>query len=146
MRDCRSVYKLYPQIPGTVSPEFTKLRRRRNVPPAPEAVSDEIWVLTWLDRTQRDVLAVRPRDDPRNPDTGVFSTRSQDRPNPIGLHRIASYPSTVCASASVISRRSERPSSTSSQSSLAAAEPDAPSHAQSQLSRAGRSTSVVHPD
>jgi tRNA-Thr(GGU) m(6)t(6)A37 methyltransferase TsaA len=45
-------------------------------------------VLTWLDRAQRDVLAVRPRDDPRNPETGVFSTRSQDRPNPIGLHRV----------------------------------------------------------
>jgi tRNA (Thr-GGU) A37 N-methylase len=34
------------------------------------------------------VLAVHPRDDPRNPLTGVFSTRSQDRPNPIGLHRV----------------------------------------------------------
>jgi tRNA-Thr(GGU) m(6)t(6)A37 methyltransferase TsaA len=52
------------------------------------AVGDEVWVLTWLDRAQRDVLAVRPRDDPRNPVTGVFSTRSQDRPNPIGLHRV----------------------------------------------------------
>jgi len=52
------------------------------------AVGDEIWLLTWLDRAQRDVLAVRPRDDPRNPVTGVFSTRSQDRPNPIGLHRV----------------------------------------------------------
>jgi tRNA-methyltransferase O len=36
----------------------------------------------------RDVLAVHPRDDERNPETGVFSTRSQDRPNPIGLHRV----------------------------------------------------------
>jgi tRNA (Thr-GGU) A37 N-methylase len=34
------------------------------------------------------VLAVHPRDDERNPETGVFSTRSQDRPNPIGLHRV----------------------------------------------------------
>lgn len=51
------------------------------------AVGDEIWVFTWLDRAQRDVLAVHPRDDPRNPVKGVFSTRSQDRPNPIGLHR-----------------------------------------------------------
>ena len=34
------------------------------------------------------IVAVRPRDDPRNPVTGVFSTRSQDRPNPIGLHRV----------------------------------------------------------
>jgi tRNA-Thr(GGU) m(6)t(6)A37 methyltransferase TsaA len=49
---------------------------------------DEILVLTWLDRADRDVLRVRPRDDPRNPERGVFSTRSADRPNPIGLHRV----------------------------------------------------------
>jgi tRNA-Thr(GGU) m(6)t(6)A37 methyltransferase TsaA len=48
----------------------------------------EIIVLTWLDRADRDVLVTRPRDDPRNPLTGVFSTRSPDRPNPIGLHRV----------------------------------------------------------
>jgi tRNA-Thr(GGU) m(6)t(6)A37 methyltransferase TsaA len=52
------------------------------------AVGAEVFVLTWLHRAQRDVLAVHPRDDPRNPETGVFSTRSQDRPNPIGLHRV----------------------------------------------------------
>ena len=49
---------------------------------------DEVIVLTWLDRARRDVLRVRPRDDPRNPLTGVFSTRSADRPNPIGLHEV----------------------------------------------------------
>ena len=49
---------------------------------------DEIIVLTWLDRADRDVLRVRPRDDAANPMTGVFSTRSADRPNPIGLHRV----------------------------------------------------------
>jgi tRNA-Thr(GGU) m(6)t(6)A37 methyltransferase TsaA len=48
----------------------------------------EIIVLTWLDRADRDVLVTRPRDDPRNPLTGVFSTRSPDRPNPVGLHRV----------------------------------------------------------
>ena len=48
----------------------------------------EILVLTWLDRARRDVLAVHPRGDSRNPLTGVFSTRSPDRPNPIGLHRV----------------------------------------------------------
>src|SRR5260370_776763 len=48
----------------------------------------EILVLTWLDRADREVLVARPRDDPRNPLTGVFSTRSPDRPNPIGLHRV----------------------------------------------------------
>ena len=52
------------------------------------AVGADIFVLTWLHKAQRDVLAVHPRDDPQNPETGVFSTRSQDRPNPIGLHRV----------------------------------------------------------
>ena len=51
-------------------------------------VGAEVFVLTWLHRARRDLLAVHPRDDPRNPETGVFSTRSQDRPNPIGLHRV----------------------------------------------------------
>jgi tRNA-Thr(GGU) m(6)t(6)A37 methyltransferase TsaA len=53
------------------------------------AVGAEVFVLTWLHQAQRHVLAVHPRDDPRNPETGVFSTRSQDRPNPIGLHRVS---------------------------------------------------------
>lgn len=48
---------------------------------------DEVLVLTWLDRARRDILVVHPRDDPANPETGVFSTRSADRPNPIGIHR-----------------------------------------------------------
>ena len=48
----------------------------------------EIIVLTWLDRAARDVLVTQPRDDPARPPTGVFSTRSPDRPNPIGLHRV----------------------------------------------------------
>ena len=52
------------------------------------AVGAEVFVLTWLHQARRDVLAVHPRDDPNNPETGVFSTRSQDRPNPIGLHRV----------------------------------------------------------
>jgi tRNA-Thr(GGU) m(6)t(6)A37 methyltransferase TsaA len=51
-------------------------------------VEDEILLLTWLDRAERDVLSVHPRDDVRNPLRGVFSTRSADRPNPIGLHRV----------------------------------------------------------
>jgi tRNA-Thr(GGU) m(6)t(6)A37 methyltransferase TsaA len=46
-----------------------------------------IWVLTWLHESRRTVLAVHPRGDPGNPLTGVFATRSPDRPNPIGLHR-----------------------------------------------------------
>jgi len=52
------------------------------------AVGDEVYVLTWLHQAQRDVLVVHPRGDPHNPETGVFSTRSPDRPNPVGLHRV----------------------------------------------------------
>ena len=52
------------------------------------AAGTEIIVLTWLDRAARDVLVTRPRDDPARPPLGVFSTRSPDRPNPIGLHRV----------------------------------------------------------
>jgi len=51
-------------------------------------VGDEIIVLTWLHETRRDVLRVHPRDDLNRPLTGVFATRSSDRPNPIGLHRV----------------------------------------------------------
>ena len=51
-------------------------------------VGSEVILLTWLDRARRDVLAVHPRGDQRRPMTGVFSTRSPDRPNPIGLHRV----------------------------------------------------------
>ena len=49
---------------------------------------DDILLLTWLHAGRRDVLEVRPRGDLRNPLTGVFATRSPDRPNPIGLHRV----------------------------------------------------------
>ncbi len=49
---------------------------------------DELLVLTWLHRARRDVLRVHPRSDPANPEQGVFNTRSPDRPNPIGLHRV----------------------------------------------------------
>jgi tRNA-Thr(GGU) m(6)t(6)A37 methyltransferase TsaA len=49
---------------------------------------DEVIVITWLDRARRDVLRVHPRDEPSRPQQGVFNTRSQDRPNPLGLHRV----------------------------------------------------------
>lgn len=49
----------------------------------------DVLVLTWLDRARRDVLVVHPRGDVTRPQTGVFSTRSPDRPNPIGLHRVS---------------------------------------------------------
>jgi len=49
---------------------------------------DRVIVITWLDRARRDVLRVHPRDDAARPLTGVFATRSPDRPNPIGLHPV----------------------------------------------------------
>jgi tRNA-Thr(GGU) m(6)t(6)A37 methyltransferase TsaA len=52
------------------------------------AAGDDLLVLTWLDRASRDVLRVRPRGDGARPEQGVFATRSPDRPNPIGLHRV----------------------------------------------------------
>ena len=51
-------------------------------------VGDELIVVTWLHEAQRDVLQVHPRDDASRPLTGVFATRSSDRPNPLGLHRV----------------------------------------------------------
>lgn len=51
-------------------------------------VGTDVILLTWLDRARRDVLAVHPRGDLDRPREGVFSTRSPDRPNPVGLHRV----------------------------------------------------------
>lgn len=52
-------------------------------------VGDELIVLTWLHLAERDVLQVHPRGDINRPLTGVFATRSPDRPNPVGLHRVS---------------------------------------------------------
>ena len=52
-------------------------------------IGDELIVLTWLHLAERDVLQVHPRGDANRPLTGVFATRSPDRPNPIGLHRVS---------------------------------------------------------
>ena len=49
---------------------------------------DEMILVTWLDRARRDVLTVHPRGDRTRPQEGVFTTRSPDRPNPIGLHDV----------------------------------------------------------
>jgi tRNA-Thr(GGU) m(6)t(6)A37 methyltransferase TsaA len=51
-------------------------------------IGDEVIVLTWLHQGRRDVLSVHPRGDTTRPRQGVFSTRSPDRPNPIGLHSV----------------------------------------------------------
>ena len=52
------------------------------------SVGDAIILITWLHHGRREVLQVRPGHDPSNPIRGVFATRSPDRPNPIGLHRV----------------------------------------------------------
>ncbi|HEU4382444.1 MAG TPA: tRNA (N6-threonylcarbamoyladenosine(37)-N6)-methyltransferase TrmO [Anaeromyxobacteraceae bacterium] len=52
------------------------------------APGDELMVISWLHRARRHVLRVHPRNDPRRPLTGVFATRSPDRPNPLGLHPV----------------------------------------------------------
>ena len=52
------------------------------------AVGDELMVITWLHHARRDILQVHPRGDETMPLAGVFATRSPDRPNPLGLHRV----------------------------------------------------------
>jgi tRNA-Thr(GGU) m(6)t(6)A37 methyltransferase TsaA len=52
------------------------------------SAGDEVIVITWLHESHRDVLKVHPRKDTNRPLTGVFATRSPDRPNPLGLHRV----------------------------------------------------------
>ena len=52
------------------------------------AAGDQLVVITWLHRADREVLEVHPRSDPAAPLSGVFATRSPDRPNPLGLHRV----------------------------------------------------------
>jgi tRNA-Thr(GGU) m(6)t(6)A37 methyltransferase TsaA len=63
----------------------------------------QLIVVTWLHEADRDVLQVHPMDDERIPLTGVFATRSSDRPNPIGLHRVTVAeirpPANVCVDA-----------------------------------------------
>ena len=64
-----------------VNPEFVRALSRI-------AAGDDIIVITWLHRADREVLEVHPRNDVGVPLTGVFATRSPDRPNPLGLHRV----------------------------------------------------------
>jgi L-fuculose-phosphate aldolase len=48
----------------------------------------EIVILTWLHQANRETLVTKPRNNPNVPDTGIFSTRSPDRPNPLGMHMV----------------------------------------------------------
>jgi tRNA-Thr(GGU) m(6)t(6)A37 methyltransferase TsaA len=70
-----------PEAVLEISPEFM---------PALEGVEvgDELILITWFHLSKRDVLRVHPRGDRSNPLAGVFATRSPDRPNPLGLHRV----------------------------------------------------------
>ena len=52
------------------------------------AVGDEMLLITWFHKSDRTVLKLHPRWDKTIPLTGVFATRSPDRPNPLGLHRV----------------------------------------------------------
>jgi tRNA-Thr(GGU) m(6)t(6)A37 methyltransferase TsaA len=49
---------------------------------------DQLIVLTWLHLSRRDELKTHPRDDLSRPETGVFSTCSPNRPNPVGVHPV----------------------------------------------------------
>ena len=51
-------------------------------------VGEDLILITWLHAARRDILQVHPRSDESRPLTGVFATRSPDRPNPLGLHRV----------------------------------------------------------
>jgi tRNA-Thr(GGU) m(6)t(6)A37 methyltransferase TsaA len=53
------------------------------------AVGHEIILITWFHKAQRHILKLHPRGDKNRPLTGVFATRSSDRPNPLGLHRVS---------------------------------------------------------
>ena len=66
------------------------LEVRPELAPALSGISagDDLLVVTWLHRADRSVLEVHPRDDPAAALAGVFATRSPDRPNPLGLHRV----------------------------------------------------------
>jgi tRNA-Thr(GGU) m(6)t(6)A37 methyltransferase TsaA len=70
-----------PEATLEIAPEFSSALRGI-------APGEEILVFTWLDRADRDALTVHPRGDVSRPELGVFATRSPDRPNPIGLHRV----------------------------------------------------------
>lgn len=80
LQDCpRQESEDAPEAIIEISPEFVE---------AMEDIKqgDEIILFTWLNKADRSVLKTRPRNDHKLPLTGVFSTRSPDRPNPIGIH------------------------------------------------------------
>ncbi|HLZ12980.1 MAG TPA: tRNA (N6-threonylcarbamoyladenosine(37)-N6)-methyltransferase TrmO [Candidatus Acidoferrum sp.] len=77
----RQGYLGAPEAWVEIAPRFRKCLER-------VAAGDEVILLTWLHQARRTVMKVHPGRDMNNPLTGVFGTRSPDRPNPIGLHRV----------------------------------------------------------
>ena len=77
----RQAFEGAPQAILEIDPAFAPALDR--VTPGTQLI-----VVTWLHEADRGVLRVHPMDDERIPLTGVFATRSSDRPNPIGLHRV----------------------------------------------------------
>lgn len=77
----RQAFEGAPEASLEIDPEFALALHR--VSPGMELI-----VVTWLHQADRSVLQTHPMDDERTPLTGVFATRSPDRPNPIGLHRV----------------------------------------------------------
>jgi tRNA-Thr(GGU) m(6)t(6)A37 methyltransferase TsaA len=88
----RSVLKKRSEAPRQASEGAPDawLELNSSAAPALDGLStgDSIIVITWLHQARREVLKVHPRSDPRRPLAGVFATRSPDRPNPLGLHRV----------------------------------------------------------
>lgn len=70
-----------PEAVLEINPDFAPALRR--IEPGAQLI-----VVTWLHEADRTVLQTHPQDDASIPLTGVFATRSPDRPNPIGLHRV----------------------------------------------------------
>jgi tRNA-Thr(GGU) m(6)t(6)A37 methyltransferase TsaA len=77
----RQGYLSAPEAWLEIAPRFTKCVEGI-------ASGEEIILITWLHQARRNVMKVHPQSDKNNPLTGVFATRSPDRPNPLGLHRV----------------------------------------------------------
>jgi len=90
LEDCpRQADENAPAASIIVYPEF--VNGIRDIKPG-----DEILLLTWLHLGDRTALETRPRNNPNAPLTGIFSTRSPDRPNPVGIHSVTVVSVTNC--------------------------------------------------
>jgi tRNA-Thr(GGU) m(6)t(6)A37 methyltransferase TsaA len=84
----RSIEAAPKQGPEGAPPAWIELDPRFAAALLGLAIGDRLILLSWLHEARRDLLQVHPRDDLSAPLKGVFSTRSADRPNPIGLHPV----------------------------------------------------------